>query len=82
MNLPLQITFHGLDPSAALEAAVREHVARGYGFIETADGREIYFHRNSILNDDFGRLRIGAAVRFAEESGDRDPQASSVWVHG
>ncbi len=23
----------------------------GYGFIETADGSEVYFHRNSVLDD-------------------------------
>ena len=27
----------------------------GYGFIETADGREVYFHRNSVLDDAFER---------------------------
>ena len=28
-----------------------------YGFIETADGREIYFHRNAVLDAAFDRLR-------------------------
>jgi cold shock CspA family protein/ribosome-associated translation inhibitor RaiA len=59
------------------------HVVRlfaddGYGFIEAADGREFYFHRNSVLNDGFDKLEIGAEVRFAEEMGDKGPQASTV----
>lgn len=33
----------------------------GYGFLETADGTEIYFHQNSVLNDAFDRLVIGQA---------------------
>ena len=33
-----------------------------YGFLETADGREIYFHRNSVLNRAFDRLKIGSSV--------------------
>jgi cold shock CspA family protein/ribosome-associated translation inhibitor RaiA len=49
-----------------------------HGFLATADGRQIYFHRNSVLNGHFGRLRVGSVVRFAEEAGDKGPQASSV----
>jgi cold shock CspA family protein/ribosome-associated translation inhibitor RaiA len=48
-----------------------------YGFLEASDGREIYFHRNSVL-DDFDRLSPGAHVRFAEEAGEKGPQASTV----
>jgi len=51
-----------------------------YGFLKTPDGREIYFHRNSVLHDDFERLAIGTEVRFDEEEGDKGPQASSVQV--
>jgi cold shock CspA family protein/ribosome-associated translation inhibitor RaiA len=50
----------------------------GYGFLETVDGREIYFHRNSVLNNAFDRLAAGAAVSFIEEKGNRGPQASTV----
>jgi ribosomal subunit interface protein len=50
----------------------------GYGFIETADGGEVYFHRNSVLNHGFDRLKIGSSVRFVEEDGDKGPQASTV----
>jgi len=50
----------------------------GYGFLETPDGREIYFHRNSVLNAGFDRLEIGTLVRFAEEEGEQGSQASTV----
>jgi cold shock CspA family protein len=49
----------------------------GFGFLD-ADGREVYFHRNSVLAGHFERLRIGSKVRFAEEMGEKGPQASSV----
>jgi cold shock CspA family protein len=52
----------------------------GYGFLTTPDGREIYFHENSVLNGHFKRLRVGMDVRYAEEDGDRGPQASTVAV--
>lgn len=56
--------------------------AEGYGWIAAADGRVIYFHRNSLLNGDFDRLEVGAEVSFAEEAGDLGPQASSVRLLG
>jgi len=50
------------------------------GFIESADGREIYFHRNSVLNGDFARLGLKARVAYVEEEGEKGPQASTVRV--
>jgi cold shock CspA family protein/ribosome-associated translation inhibitor RaiA len=49
-----------------------------YGFIETADGREIYFHRHSVLGGAFGRLQLGTDVEFVEERGEKGPQATTV----
>lgn len=54
---------------------------RGYGFIEAAgDGHEVYFHRNSVLDAKFEAVAVGTKVRFAEEDGDKGPQASTVHV--
>lgn len=50
----------------------------GYGFLETPGGRDIYFHKNSVLDGGFERLKVGMAVRFAEEEGEKGPQASTV----
>jgi cold shock CspA family protein len=49
-----------------------------FGFIEAADGREIYFHRNSVLNEEFPRLSVDARVTYAEEEGEKGAQASTV----
>ena len=54
----------------------------GYGFIETPDGREIYFHKNSVLNSSFEHLDIGNEVIFSEEAGDKGPHATSVRLAG
>lgn len=51
----------------------------GYGFIEGFGGREIYFHRNSVL-DGFDKLEVGTSVRFEEEEGEKGPQASTVKI--
>jgi cold shock CspA family protein/ribosome-associated translation inhibitor RaiA len=52
--------------------------AESYGFLETPGGREIYFHRNSVLNEAFRHLKIGTTVTFVEEEGAKGPQASTV----
>jgi cold shock CspA family protein len=78
-----------------LRGAVKRHLPRaegrvtqifplqGYGFIETSDGREIYFHRHALSADDFRIVDLGTRVHFTEEEGDEGPQAASVEVvHG
>ena len=45
------------------------------------NGREIYFHRNSVIDGDFARFEIGTEVSFAEELGDKGPQATTVRPH-
>ncbi len=56
------------------------HPENDSGRIETADGRVIYFHRNSVIGARFQDLKTGTEVRFAEEAGDLGPQASTVHV--
>ncbi|HET7214572.1 MAG TPA: HPF/RaiA family ribosome-associated protein [Terriglobia bacterium] len=64
--------------SSPLARVARLFPREGYGFLETSDGREIYFHMNSVLNNGFGRLETGSVVAFTEEKGERGPQASTV----
>ena len=51
---------------------------RGYGFLETSDGREIYFHMNNVVDANFEDLTVGTEVNFIEELGDNGPQAAAV----
>jgi cold shock CspA family protein len=55
---------------------------RGFGYLESVDGREIYFHQNSVLNGGFGSLEEGSRVSFSEEMGEKGPQASTVKLLG
>jgi cold shock CspA family protein/ribosome-associated translation inhibitor RaiA len=67
---------------AAPHGRVSKLFPEGYGFIETVGGTEIYFHRNSVLNDAFGKLKTGMEVRYSEEEGEKGPQASTVDIVG
>jgi len=73
------VKSHNGQPVATVR---RVDSAAGFGFLETADGREIYFHRNSVLNNAFAHLAPGARVAFCEETGEKGPQASTVKLLG
>lgn len=53
-----------------------------YGRIQTPDGRDLYFHRNALVENRFDRLEVGDEVRFVEEMGEEGPQASTVHCVG
>ncbi len=72
------VKFHTPLPSGRV---VRIFPESDFGYIRTADDREIYFHRNSVLdNRDFGSLKFGTEVTFIEEQGNEGPQAARVTV--
>ncbi|HEY9700028.1 MAG TPA: HPF/RaiA family ribosome-associated protein [Trichocoleus sp.] len=52
----------------------------GYGFIKNLSGEEIYFHRNSVLHNDFDRITVGTGVRFNATEGEKGLQATSVQI--
>ena len=54
----------------------------GYGFIETSEGEEVYFHQNSLLNCTLRDLQVGSEVRLIEHMGEKGLQASSVRLMG
>lgn len=53
---------------------------RDYGFLKTADGDEVYFHRDSVADGHFPTLRVGQRVRYVldPEEGEKGLQASAV----
>ncbi len=50
----------------------------GYGFIETEDGRELYFDVTNLANGDFDKLAIGGEVHFLQDIGAEGLQAKRV----
>jgi cold shock CspA family protein len=49
-----------------------------FGLIRSQDGREIFFHRSSLLGLDFDRLREGQEVEFEEKRDENGPRAILV----
>ncbi len=68
-------------PTLLPEARVSKILPQeGYGFLTSDNGREIYFHKNSVLSRAFPHMQVGTTVRFVEEAGEKGPQASTVRV--
>lgn len=57
---------------------VRLFSDEGYGFIETPDGHELYFHRANLSGHDFDQLTVGEEVQFLEDIGSEGYQAKRV----
>ena len=52
---------------------------RGFGFIRTERGEDLFFHRNELQGVDYNSLREGQQVEYAVEEGRIGrPQAVSV----
>jgi len=51
---------------------------KGYGFIETDDGKDVFVHHTSIEGVGFKSLSEGQSVSFEVEQGAKGPQAVKV----
>ncbi|MDN7241047.1 cold shock domain-containing protein [Planococcus sp. N028] len=51
---------------------------KGYGFIEAANGDDVFVHFTGIQGEGFRTLQEGKIVSFEVIDGNRGPQASNV----
>ena len=51
---------------------------KGYGFITTDEGKDVFVHYSAIKVDGFKTLDEGQAVTFDITESDRGPQAANV----
>jgi CspA family cold shock protein len=58
-----------------IKKLVRE---RGFGFIGDTDGREVFFHRSSLVNTPFESLSEEQEVEFDVEKSPKGPCAVNV----
>jgi CspA family cold shock protein len=52
--------------------------AKGYGFIETNEGKDIFVHYSAIQKEGFKTLAEGQEVTFDIVEGTKGPQAANV----
>jgi len=51
---------------------------RGFGFIKSTEGQEVFFHRSGLQNLNFDGLKEGENVEFEMERGEKGPRAINV----
>ncbi|HYL82233.1 MAG TPA: cold shock domain-containing protein [Candidatus Acidoferrum sp.] len=61
--------------TGTIKKLVRE---RGFGFILSSDGTELFFHRSALSGEGFDGLTEGQAVEFDIEKGDKGPRAANM----
>jgi CspA family cold shock protein len=51
---------------------------KGFGFIESSEGQDVFVHFSAIQTDGFKTLEEGQDVSFEIVEGNRGPQAANV----
>jgi len=51
---------------------------KGYGFIATEEGKDVFVHHSAIQGDGYKTLQEGQAVEFEITQGQKGEQASNV----
>jgi len=51
---------------------------RGFGFIRSAEGQKVYFHRSGLQNHNIEGIKEGESVEFEMERGEKGPRAVNV----
>lgn len=51
---------------------------KGYGFISTEDGKDVFVHFSAIQSEGYKSLEEGQAVNFEINDGPKGPQATNV----
>lgn len=60
------------------EGTIKRVTDKGFGFIETSPGKDIFFHMSSVEGVRFEDLQPGQRVSFNEGQGPKGPRAENV----
>ena len=60
------------------EGIIKRKTDRGFGFIDTGSGGDVFFHRSAVEGVTFEDLREGQRVSYSEAMGQKGPCAENV----
>ena len=60
------------------DGTIKRLTDRGFGFISTGEGKEIFFHMSAVEGVAYDQLREGQKVSFVAGEGPKGPRAESV----
>ena len=60
------------------EGTIKKVTQKGFGFIDTGGGEDLFFHSSSLEGVAFEQLYEGQRVSFTEGRGEKGPRAENV----
>jgi CspA family cold shock protein len=60
------------------EGTIKRKTDRGFGFIDTGKGKDLFFHMSAVEGATFDDLREGQRVSYIEGQGQKGPCAEKV----
>lgn len=72
----LRRTFR--EENLVAEGSIKRLTDKGYGFIGTASGKDLFFHSSALQGVTFEELHVGQKVQFTEGQGPKGPHAEVV----
>jgi cold shock protein len=60
------------------EGIIKKLTDKGFGFIDTGMGKDLFFHSSSLQDVSFDELREGQKVSYTEGQGPKGPRAENV----
>ncbi len=60
------------------EGTIKKVTQKGFGFIDTETGEDLFFHSSNLEGVTFGQLREGQRVSYTEGRGEKGPRAENV----
>ncbi|WP_339731352.1 cold shock domain-containing protein [uncultured Gimesia sp.] len=60
------------------EGTIKKVTQKGFGFIDTESGKDLFFHSSNLEGVSFEELYEGQRVTFTEGRGEKGPRAENV----
>ena len=63
------------------EGTIKRLTDKGYGFIDTGGGQDLFFHMSNVEGWTYDDLQEGQRVSYNEGTGPKGPRAENVTVN-
>ena len=60
------------------EGTIKRLTDKGFGFIDTGTGQDMFFHHSNVVGTSYDDLQEGQRVSYAEGRGPKGPRAENV----
>lgn len=60
------------------EGTIKKVTQKGFGFIDTESGEDLFFHSSNLEGVTFEQLQEGQRVSYTEGRGEKGPRAEDV----